>query len=169
MQSRVVALAAVLVATGLLPMPGLACSSPPPPSPKAAFAKSDEIYLARLVSVAKSQSTSDPAKILEKARFEVLIAWKGPKVRGAALHFETIISAHSAGSCGGSVVNDPSWVAAVSPTGGDADAPAAFSDVWVFYLSGSEPYAVATSSRSLPINLMDANELQFLFSHPSRP
>lgn len=158
----------VLAALGVLSSLGgtaFACNSPPPPSVAKAFTGSDVVYLARVRDLWHEPDAAGSGGITETVVFEVLVAWKGPKRRGKTFMVRTA-GLGPGGNCGGSVVNNPAWESEVVPGVGASEVPAHFSDVWLFYFSGKEPYSVDVSSRSLPLNLVDPSELAQLFRHP---
>jgi hypothetical protein len=148
-------LAAILVDA----LPARACSTPPPPSVKQAFAQSSAVYLAQVISVTQDKTVADA--ITEKVVFRVLVALKGAKRRGDTLLLE---NTGLATTCGRSVLNNPTWLVSDDPTSHDRT-PIKLSDTWVLYLSGREPYEGAMSMNSNPINLVDPAELRFLFAH----
>ena len=162
MQRLATILYATLAAVLVDALPAHACSTPPPPSVRQAFAQSSAVYLAQVALV--TQDKTVPEAITEKVVFRVLVVLKGAKSRGDTLLVETIGLSDAGGTCARSVLNNPTWLVTDNPTSHETT-PVKLSDTWVLYLSGREPYEVGLSERSNPINVVDPAELRFLFAH----
>jgi hypothetical protein len=69
-------------------------------------------------------------------------------------------------SCGISLINDPRWFEVID----FPDAPARatyFSDTWLLYVKGREPFSLSVLDRSRPVNLLDG-DIEVLRRMPRR-
>jgi len=136
------------------------CSSPlPEPTLRQHFAQVERVYMARLTSLRSTPQKSDYEGVapgaIENATFEVLLVVKGPRLANQMIKIQTD---WWPGNCRLSILRPPievidSKVNAV---------PNPYSDVWILFLSGKEPFELLSTLPSRPINLFNESDLRFL-------
>jgi hypothetical protein len=132
----------------------LACSWPPPKGTEAeqtqaAYDGAEYVFVAKLRSRSLAMPSSPSESIHENAQLVVLEVFKGDLLVGQPVSIRTNLQ----DSCGVSLINGPAWIQ-------ENDFPQRpsramyFSDTWLLYVTGREPFAVAIYSRSRPVNLV---------------
>ena len=150
----------VVVATALamlaaVSVPALACSCIPSRGVTGDFDVATTVFLGEVISVERMPSTyfvgkspSGAPNDLEIATFRVQRAWKGPHRPGDRITFRSIVSG---GMCGQSVGVVRSPDRAVSK-------PRANARIWLIYAYGKQPYELTFCSRSLPVDVPQAQQ-----------
>lgn len=92
--------------------------------------------------------------LTEDVQFVVLEVLKGRDDfrRGQPVATRSTISP---GACGIPARNEPGWMMEIS---GDTEIPTRFSDTWLIYVYGAEPFSLSMCTRSLPLNIRNAQE-----------
>lgn len=127
----------------------------------AVLEKSKDIVVARVIDVVQSPAAGDirGGNIVERASFEVIETIKGSKRVGDKIQTRSEIGP---GPCGISARNEPMWLEqAESPS---SDVPKAFpvSDTWLIFGGDEEPYELSLCSRSSPLNVRGAEDLELV-------
>lgn len=123
--------------------------------------ESKDIVVARVVDAVQSSAAGDVSGryVVEQASFEVIETIKGSKRVGQKIQTRSEIGP---GPCGISARNEPMWLEqAQSPP---SDAPKAFpvSDTWLIFGRDEEPYELSLCSRSSPLNVRGAEDLELV-------
>lgn len=92
----------------------------------------------------------------EYVRFVILEVLKGRDHYFAGQPL-SIRSQVAPGLCGIAARNDPAWMMDLRGEGED-EVPTAFSDTWLIYAYGVEPFDLSMCTRSLPLNIRDAQK-----------
>jgi len=115
--------------------------------------------MARLVTLTRTPLPGDPTMeftALEDATFDVLLTLKGPAPHQGQVRTHT---EYSGGNCTRSIINP---IEVVDDDGSEVLNP--FSDIWILFVGGKEPYELSNLGDSLPINLFNPSDLHFLLS-----
>ena len=119
------------------------------------------VFVAKVATVTQMPQDSEGKSILEDAQFVVLEVFKGAIKAGTAVRIHSHVGS---GLCGKSARNDPSWLE-VSERG-KPDTMAKFSDTWLIYAHGSEPFELSFCDRSFPMNLRGNTDATYLRNKP---
>ncbi len=147
--------------------PAMACNAPPPrgtdaEQAQAAYDGADFVFVAKLRSRSLTLPLSPLEWLHERAQLVVLEVFKGDLLVGQPVVFYTDVQ-----NCGVSLVNDPMWAVSfdVAP---ELERPVPFSDTWLFYVVGREPFSVSINNyRSKPVNLV-RGDIDYLRRMPRR-
>lgn len=126
-----------------------------------ALDQATDVVVARLVSATQTPAVEDASGkyVVEYASFDVIETIKGSRRVAEKIQIRSEIGP---GPCGRSARNSPMWLEDASSTPSDAPKAVSISDTWLIYGYGREPYELSACSRSLPIELVDKNELERL-------
>lgn len=141
----------------------VACSCSRVQDVAAAFASSDDVFLARVQSAELAARAGDTTRkfVDEKATLVVLEVFKGAKKPGDLV---TLQSRLGPGACERSVTNNPHWLDTVDTEGNEVDVE--MSDVWLIY----RPADTSNCGRSMPADSAE-DDLKVLrkAAKPTRP
>ena len=131
-----------------------ACSTPPAPPLRQQFAETPRIYVARLLLFKSSPWPGVPTGTIEDATFTVLMTLKGPAPKSGVIKTHTD---YWGGNCTLSILK-PADV--IDESGEVVTNP--FSDIWILFLHGEEPFRLLNTTPSMPLNLFNEKDLRFL-------
>lgn len=149
----------------------IACScaaphgSPEKEQIESAFAEADAVIVAKVISTKQSLRTEDPSGRyrVEDALFAILEVLKGNHRIGETIRVQSMLGS---GSCGRSARNDPPWLETTgdssSASGPAVTTTAVFSEEWLIYAYGQEPYELSSCSRSFPMNLRGGADAEYI-------
>lgn len=126
-----------------------------------ALEQSTIVAVARVVSTHQTPVADDPSGkyIVEDASFEVIERIKVTKKIGDRIQVRSEIGP---GSCGRSARNSPIWLEEVSVPSSDVPKAFPISDTWLIFGYDNEPYELSMCTRSSPMNLRGANDLEIV-------
>jgi hypothetical protein len=144
--------------------PGFGCSPALPlPTLREEFAETTHVYLARLLKLKRSPLPTEPdldRGALEDATFEVLLTLKGKTPTDRRVRTRT---EYWGGNCTRSVLVP---IDVVGRNGKLVSNP--YSDVWILFLEGKEPFALSNLGHSMPANLFNEADLRFLLGESQK-
>jgi hypothetical protein len=136
------------------------------------FDSAEAVLVAKIREVSQTVDTTYPDSPVttEVVRFVVLEVLKGHNEFSAGQPLVTR-STVSRGACGVPARNEPGWIMDVQ---NGLDVPIRFSDTWLIYAHGMEPLQLSMCTRSLPLNIVNAQRdlaylRRLLGREPSRP
>jgi hypothetical protein len=121
------------------------------------FRGAKAVFVAKVVSIKQMPEDSTGRYIVEDAEFVVLEVLKGAMKARDTVRIKSHIGP---GPCGRSARNNPPWL--VLAEKGEADKIATFSDEWLIYARGSEPYELSYCDRSFPMNFRGKLDVDYL-------
>jgi len=130
----------------------------PEPTLSQTFKASSAVYLARLLDSRRApfaRSMDPKREFYEDAEFEVIVAFKGAHADGSRLKTRTLVAA------GGCALNVQQPVVVLEKNG--AVSGHAYSDIWLLFLNGPEPFRLQSSSYTLPVNLLSESDIREVF------
>lgn len=140
--------------------PSWGCSPELPlPTLRQNFEDTPHVFVARLVSLTRSPLPGDPTMThaaIEDATFDVLLTLKGPVPSDGQVKTHT---EYMGGNCTLSIIHP---IEVLDKHGEEVENP--YSDIWILFLAGEEPYRLSALVDSLPMNLFNPSDLRFLLS-----
>jgi hypothetical protein len=125
-----------------------------------ALEESTTVVVARVVSTHQIPMPTDASGkfIVEEAAFEVMEPIKGAKKIGDRIQIRSEIGP---GPCGRSARNSPAWLEEFAPSS-NVPKPFPISDIWLIFAYGNEPYELSMCTRSSPMNVRGAGDLEIV-------
>lgn len=144
--------AIVVLLAAVLGGEAVACSCAPPRGSEQeqiaqAYAQSDSVTLAKIEAVTQFPVAENPNYLVEEVTFRIVEVLKGHHIVGSTVHTRSVLG----GACGKPAKNNPPWITEMNERG--EESAVVFSEEWLIYASGSEPYELSLCSRSGPLNL----------------
>jgi hypothetical protein len=129
------------------------------------FSAADAVIVAKVVSTKLSLHQKDRTGRywIEDASFVVSEVLKGTYKVGESVRVRSMLGG---GSCGRSARNDPPWLETTSDSPAQSGqvvlTAAVFSDEWLIYARGAEPYELSICSRSFPMDLRGGSDAEYI-------
>jgi hypothetical protein len=126
-----------------------------------ALEQSTTAVVARVVSTHQMAVPEDPSGkyIVEDASFEVIESIKGTKKVGDRIQIRSEIGP---GPCGRSARNSPIWLEEAAVPASDVPKAFPISETWLIFGYGNEPYELSMCTRSSPMNVHGADDLEIV-------